>query len=336
MDSLVIGEQIELIGSVVSTNPLCAGAVFLLQPGYDLGAPQPVTSIVGSLLLDGSRPFGYAAGNRTITLPIEISVPGDTGTPAGFSTLTAAREVLLKEISPQRWTLRWTRDPGTGPAPPLLFDAFRAHASTWTWGGVGQLGRFPIGILTMTLDGLQYGRTDVRVVVDFPSPLSGRTAPPPAITVDSFSSVSGTQWAASAQSPVPGGQSAFWDPGISPGNNPQGTGLAATYSKGSLALNLAQGFAVIGNGTALANNYIILTAADTAKITVGDQLQLGGNWLAGQDANLEGGQGSWTAATNCAAAGTAAQAHTGSNSLQMTSAAAGDMSTGLEGARAFR
>src|SRR5260221_10833388 len=54
--------------------------------------------------------FGYQASNRTITLPIEISVPGDTGTPAGFSTLTAAREVLLKEINQQTWTLRWTRE----------------------------------------------------------------------------------------------------------------------------------------------------------------------------------------------------------------------------------
>src|SRR5258708_26807587 len=248
MDSLVVAESIELVGSVVSTNPLCAGAVFLLQPGYDLGAPQPVTSIVGSLLLDGSRPFGYAAGNRTITLPIEISVPGDTGTPARFSTLTAAREVLLKEINQQTWTLRWTRDPGTGPALPLLFDAFRAHASTWTWGGVDQLGRFPIGILTLSFDALPYGRTDVPVVVDFPSPLSGRSAPPPAITVDSFSSVSGAQWAASAQSPVAGGQSAVWDPGISPGNNPQGTGLPATYSHSGLALSSAQAGAGVRQG----------------------------------------------------------------------------------------
>src|SRR5258708_19789010 len=124
MDSLVIGEQIELIGSVVSTNPLCAGAVFLLQPGFDLGAPGIVTSVIGSLLLDGSRPFGYQAANRTITLPIEISVPGDTGTPAGFSTLTAAREGLLREGNQQTGTLRGTRGPGPGTAVPLLLHCF--------------------------------------------------------------------------------------------------------------------------------------------------------------------------------------------------------------------
>lgn len=273
-DSLVIGENIELIGSVASTNPLCAGAVFLLQPGYDLGSPQPVTSIVGSLLLDGSRPFGYQAANRTITLPIEISVPGDSGTPAGFQTLTAAREVLLREINQQTWTLRWTRDPGTGTALPLLFDCFRAHATVVAWGGVDTLNRFPIGLLTITFEALPYGRSDLPVVVDFPSPLAGRTAPPAAVTVDSFSSVSGTQWAASTQSPVAGGQSAFWDPTAGPSNIPTGAGQSAAYSKGSLSLNLAAGWTVTGQGTAAANNYIIVNLADGAKPAEGQQFQL--------------------------------------------------------------
>jgi hypothetical protein len=267
VDSLVIGESIELIGSVASTNPLCTGAVFLLQPGYDLGAPQPVTSIIGSLLLDGSRPFGYQASNRTISLPVEIQAPD-------FQTLTAAREVLLREINQQTWTLRWTRDPGTGTALPLLFDCFRAHATVVQWGNVDSLNRFPIGLLTISFDALPYGRSDVPVVTDFPSPLAGRTAPPAAINVDTFSSVSGTQWAASTQSPVSGGQSAFWDPTIAPANVPSGTGQAAVYSKGSLALNLAAGWTVTGQGTALANNYIIVTVADAAKVREGDQLQL--------------------------------------------------------------
>src|SRR6266702_2947506 len=40
VDSLIIADQIELLGgSVASVNPACAGAIFLLQPGYDLGAP---------------------------------------------------------------------------------------------------------------------------------------------------------------------------------------------------------------------------------------------------------------------------------------------------------
>src|SRR5258708_36028716 len=221
MDSLVIGEQIELIGSVGSTNPLCAGAVFLRQPGYDLGARQPVTSIVGSLILDGSRPFGYAAGNRTITLPIEISVPGDTGTPAGFSKLTAAREVLLREVNQQTWTLRWTRAPGAGTPLPLLFDCFRAKAAVVAWGNVDTLNRFPIGLLTLTFEALPYGRTDVPVVTDFPSPLAGPPGPPGGVTGGSFGPVSGAQWAAATQAPVGGGGAGGGGPGVSPAYDPQ-------------------------------------------------------------------------------------------------------------------
>lgn len=287
MDSLIIGEAIECIGSVVSTNPLCAGAVFLLQPGYDLGSPQPVTSVIGSLLLDGSRPFGYAAGNRTITLPIEISVPGDPGTPAGFQTLTAAREVLLREINQQTWTLRWTRDPGTGTAYPLLFDCFRAHATVVAWGNVDQLNRFPIGLLTLTFEALPYGRSDLPVVVDFPLALAGRNAPPPPVNVDTFASVSGTQWAANLQSPVAGGQSAFWDPSASPANNPDGHGLGAVYTKTGLAVNMSQGWAVVSQNTGTTAQ-VTVTTADAARMSVNDQFQLAGNALCPQTAGFEG------------------------------------------------
>lgn len=274
-DSLIISEQIEIIGApggVASVNPLCAGAKFQLMTGFDLGAPQPVTSIVGSLLLDGSRPFGYQAGNRTITLPVKIQAPD-------FQTLIAAREVLLREINQQTWTLRWTRDT-TGPqagnaqALPLLFDCFRAAATVVQWGGFDGHDRFPVGLLTLSFEALPYARSDLPVVVDFPSPLSGRTAPPAAVSVDTFSSVSGTQWAASPQSPVGGGASAFWDPTIGPADIPDGTGQPAVYSKSGLALNLGAGWTVTGQGTAAANNYIILTAADAAKAAVGQQFQL--------------------------------------------------------------
>ena len=243
------------------------------MPAFDLGAPQPVTSIVGSLLLDGSRPFGYQAANRTITLPVKITAPD-------FQTLIGAREVLLREINQQTWTLRWTRDT-SGPlagntAPlPLLFDCFRAAASVNAWGGVDQHNRQPVGLITISFEALPYGRTDVPVVVDFPSPLSGRTAPPAAINIDTFSSVSGTQWAASGQSPVSAGFSAFWDPTISPAFNPQGTGLAATYTKGSLSLNLAAGWSALNNATGTTTTFIVSAAtAVTAGIDIGDQFQL--------------------------------------------------------------
>lgn len=49
------------------------------------------------------------------------------------------------------------------------------------------------------------------------------------------------------------------------------------------------------------------------------------NSLTGQNTGFEGGNGNWVAVTNNTATNTAAQAHTGSNSLQLSSTAGGDM-----------
>lgn len=49
------------------------------------------------------------------------------------------------------------------------------------------------------------------------------------------------------------------------------------------------------------------------------------NQLTGQNAGFEGGIGNWVALTNCAVADSSAQAHTGSDSMSMTSTASGDM-----------
>lgn len=51
-----------------------------------------------------------------------------------------------------------------------------------------------------------------------------------------------------------------------------------------------------------------------------------GNFLAGDDTDFEASLGDWTANANCAAAQTAAQAHTGAGSMQLTAAATGSMS----------
>ena len=336
-DSLVIGEQIELIGpggaaidqfGTASINPLCAGTVFrLIAPTaarggmtWDLGAPQPTTDIVGSLLLDGERPYGYRASNRTITLPVIIKAPT-------FQALIAAREILLQEINEQTFTVRWTRDTlgplaGNTQALPLLFDCFRAKATVYEWGGF--YNRFPYGIITLTFEALPYGRSDQPVVVDFPLALAGRQAPPASVNVDTFSSVAGAQWAANLQSPVTGGQSAFWDPSISPANNPDGHGLAAAYTKGSLALNMSQGWTGVSQNTGTTTQ-ITTTQADAAKLAVGDQFQLAANAVSGDDAGFEGGTvGGWTASVNMSApSNTTAQAHTGTHAMQLSSTAAG-------------
>ena len=119
-DSLVLGNQIEVLGGgVPSVNPLFPGAVFRLQPGADPGAPQPTTDFVASLILDGERPFGRRASNRTIVLPIWITAPNR-------QILAAAREGLEQLVDQDIWTITWTRDPSAGNPGgkrlPLILD----------------------------------------------------------------------------------------------------------------------------------------------------------------------------------------------------------------------
>jgi hypothetical protein len=108
-DSLVIDGKIELLaGGAPSPLPECLGATFRLQDPYDLGAGQPTTDVVASMLLDGERIIGDRTSNRTISLPILVD-----GT--SYDNLAAARETLLKLIDQPNFTLTWTRN-GT-PAP---------------------------------------------------------------------------------------------------------------------------------------------------------------------------------------------------------------------------
>ena len=110
-DSLVISNAIELLGGgVVCQDPLAAGAIYRLMQGADPGAPQPTSDFVASLILDGERPFGRRASNRTIILPVVIIAPTR-------QILAAAREVLEQTIDQDQFTITWTRDPGPGGTP---------------------------------------------------------------------------------------------------------------------------------------------------------------------------------------------------------------------------
>ena len=123
--SLILGNAIELLGAeggVPSVNPACPGAIFLLADdgSYDLGAPAPTSSYVASLILDGERPFGRRASNRTITLPVKIVAPNGS-----LQLLAAAREFLQQTVDQDVWTITWVRDPGPGGTPTP------ARRSTW-------------------------------------------------------------------------------------------------------------------------------------------------------------------------------------------------------------
>lgn len=194
-DSLVINDQIELLnGGQFSTLPQCSGTKFLLVPGYDLSAPQPTTDYVGSLLLDGERPFGRRSSNRVIKLSVQIRAPN-------FIQLAAAREALMMAVDQETWSLRWTRraEPVTGDPDfagnlnlPLIFDCFRAQPTVVMWGGYDKFNRNPVGQVDLTFDALPYGRSDIPVITTFQSPIVGQVAPPAAVTIDNYTDVVGT------------------------------------------------------------------------------------------------------------------------------------------------
>ena len=122
-DSLILDETIELLGGrAVSTVPECQGATFMLGPGWSEGAPQPEVDITETLALDGEIPIGERMSNRTISLPVVIQAPTR-------SALAAAREYLLRTVTKKSFSMRWTRE---GSTLPMLFDCFRAAASTVT------------------------------------------------------------------------------------------------------------------------------------------------------------------------------------------------------------
>lgn len=205
-DSLVISGQIELLnGGVASTNPLCAGAIYRLQQGFDLSAPQPTTDFVASLILDGSRPFGRRADNRLVTLPVLI-----IGT--SRQNLAAAREVLEQSIDQDQWQLTWTRDPGPGGTPlPLILDCFRAQPSKPVYSTQieKQLNMLQIDL---TIPALPYGKSDVQQQIAFASPVPASPPPPPAaVTLDTFTTIASTQCTQSSQAII-GPFAACWDP----------------------------------------------------------------------------------------------------------------------------
>jgi hypothetical protein len=205
-DSLIIANSIELLGGeAVSADPRFPGAQFMLAPGFSLGAPQPTTDFVASLILDGERPFGRRSSNRTITLPIVIKA-------LTRASLAAAREALEGAINQQTWTLTWTRDPGPGGTPlPLVFDCFRAQPTVPAY-NTNYEKQANIGLLTITFQALPYGRADVQQQISFAAPVPATPPPPPApVVLDDFTTISSTQFQQSSQCVV-GPHTACWDP----------------------------------------------------------------------------------------------------------------------------
>jgi hypothetical protein len=184
--------------------------MFRLQPGADPGAPQPTTDFVASLLLDGERPFGRRASNRTIKLPIWITAPTR-------QCLAAAREALQQAIDQDFFTITWTRDPtagNPGNTPlPLVFDCFRAQPTVPIFSTL--IEKQLIGMqVEITIPALPYGRSATQTQVSFASPVATSpavTPPPTPVVLDNFAAISSVQFSQSSQCVV-GPYTGCWDP----------------------------------------------------------------------------------------------------------------------------
>ena len=236
-NSLVLGNSIELLGAeggVPSLIPACAGAIFLLADdgSYNLGAAQPTTDFVASLILDGERPFGRRASNRTIVLPVKIIAPNGS-----LQLLAAAREVLGQVTDQDVWTITWTRDPGSGTRLPLVLDCFRAQPSQPVYAPLAEAQG--VMYVTLTIPALPYGRSDTQYTPAFTGAVPQNPTPPPPpapVVLDNFSTISGPQFTQSTQCAV-GPFTARWDPDFF--GDPGGQATPLTYtSKFTSPLNL--------------------------------------------------------------------------------------------------
>ncbi len=232
-DSLVIAEVIELWGpplGVPSTNPLCPGAVFRIQPPFSLDAPQPTTDFVASLIVDGEKPYGDRASDRTITLNVLIVAPD-------YRTLAGARELLLQTIDQPHWPLTWTRASGADPqALPLVLDCFRAQPSVIPMGGPEEYrvqGRNQVEAqVTIKFEALPYGRSDIQQQIAFAAPIAsinGPGTPPAPVVLDAFSTINNPQCVQSAMHVV-GPNTCYWDPRNPPFDRDDGQNCPLTYS----------------------------------------------------------------------------------------------------------
>lgn len=255
-DSLVLGGVIELMGGAggvpctaipelldsagvgprfrVLAPPSTNAAALGYQGSYDLNAPQPTQDVVASMLLDGERPFGYRASNRTITLPVIIF-----GTAlGGMKQVLAAREYLMSVIDQQVFQITWT---SADTGKPLVYDCFRAlpsapvYAFNYSAGGTasnsGQLSaNVPLGLINLTIQALPYGRSDIDGVqsLSFINPIVNSPSPPSSQVIDTFGTVTGGQgWVKDTTKVIAGGASIRFDAQV-PVASPY---PAATYSR---------------------------------------------------------------------------------------------------------
>jgi hypothetical protein len=228
---------------IASADPRCLGAVYQLFPGYDLGAPQPVTAILGTLMINGERPVGRRFSNRTLVIPVGISAPTRT-------IVLAARELLMALVDQQDFPVQWLKEGGL----PMLFDCFRAQASKPEYNVLFE--RQHTCKLTLTIPAMPFGRSYFPQALAFSGGVGGFSTSYAPIVLDTFGTVTGTGWSkATASSPV--GAAAHW-------TNPL-TSVPAVYTSVLSNLNLT-GMTAISQwiGTALSPGAQLVPTGSTS------------------------------------------------------------------------
>jgi hypothetical protein len=239
-DSLVLGGVIELAGGengVTSTNPMCPGAVFKVDPdSWDLGDPQPTTDFVATLATDGERPFGTRTSDRTPEITVNINAPD-------YLTLAGAEELLLSTLEQQQWTMVWTPRLSASQITagqvslPVVYDCFRAQPSKKKWGGPtgynNESGTGPWSTIVIKFEALPYGRSDTKTQLAFTSPVAAQNAPapPPApVVLDNFATINSPQ-VVQSQTCIVGPYTAYWDPANPPYSTPDGANSPLIYPR---------------------------------------------------------------------------------------------------------
>ena len=205
-DSLTIAGTLEVLGSLPTTGCIAAApsAGIWLDPDFSLGAPKPVTDVVASLITDGEMPYGTRASNRELEMMLNISADSRL-------ELAIAEEYLLGLIDEPFWELQWWR---SDAVTPVIFDCFRAEPSepVYDLNSSNQL----TAQIKIKFQALPYARSSQQQQLGFAAHLSGASAPPAAVVVDTFSGVQGNgpQWTKTTFSASPGGlNAATWTQG---------------------------------------------------------------------------------------------------------------------------
>lgn len=105
-------------GPPADWDPPAIPQPYMLVTGYDLGSPVPVTNTVVGDILDGDRVAGRRTGNKSMTLPIQVTAPDRL-------TLAQLTDQLMAAVDAPTFTLRWWPDGGA----PAVWDCYRATSS---------------------------------------------------------------------------------------------------------------------------------------------------------------------------------------------------------------